>query len=660
MKSNVLKLLVFIFVLVSTHALAAADSPQLPRPMGEWTVMVYVVASDLESPKPKDYASQDISEMSQGTQGNNSDTIHVVVTTGGSKAPNWDTVKRFFIHDGQPPHVLADLGKQKMSEPQTLSKFVQYAQANFPAQHYALILWNHGGGTAGFGQDRSVVPAEMMDLTGLKNSYQSIQKQNGLLDIVVYDACLMSSIEVAEITSGVTKVMAASTESEPEHGLDYAHLLKTIATNPPKNGVEFGKIVKTGYLQQARTKGTFNSSQITYSVLDLTQLPAFNKTLESFAKELNKQLQKKGILTSEMLSRGIIRAPGYPSKNAKRLPSLDLDDYPEPEGMGNFRIDLYNFLQHIPLEFPQLQSHATTLQTQLKQLVVDYAVNDRVKAIDPEAGRISLDISTGYLEKYYLRVSPPVLPPAYSELNNALEYYNQKRKKSTSSLDGKLVCPSGVTCADAKWFELSGDKVISVDGYYGQQSEQGADVFLIKPLYRYQSLDEDKEIGVNGREACRHQLCVSETECSDLTVTENNGLWLADVEYNGSPAVLTLCRVDNSWQACSVLSQHKNIWGRDEPVSEGDRITPKVLSVSGKDIHVKPSSTVTVGKTTPVIKSECDAQTAVIIANYFGNNYKPQLERLCDQGDCVCKENDVDESCRQTNFQFKAGIRIEK
>jgi len=97
-------------------------------------------------------------------------------------------------------------------------------------------------------------------------------------------------------------------------------------------------------------------------------------------------------------------------------------------------------------------------------------------------------------------------------------------------------------------------------------------------------------------------------------------------------------------------------------VSEGDRITPKVLQVSGKDndIHVKPSSPVTVGKTTPVIKSECDAQTAVIIANYFGNNYRSQLERLCDQGDCVCKENDVDESCRQTNFQFKAGIRIEK
>jgi hypothetical protein len=248
-------------------------------------------------------------------------------------------------------------------------------------------------------------------------------------------------------------------------------------------------------------------------------------------------------------------------------------------------------------------------------------------------------------------------------LNNALKYYNQRRKNDTSFLEGSFVCPGGTVCAAAKWFELSGDEVISIDGYYGQQAEQGVDVFLIKPLYRYQSLDESKEIGVNGREACRHQLCVSETECSALTVKENNGLWLADVEYNDSPAILTLCPVDNSWQACSVLSQHKNIWGRDEPVSEGDRITPKVLQVSSedKDIPViKQSSTVTVGKTTPVIKSECDAQTAIIIASYFGNNYKSQLERLCDQGDCICKENDVDESCRDTNFQFKAGVRIKK
>jgi hypothetical protein len=343
MKSNILKWLVFVFVLVSTHTLAAADSPQLPRPMGEWTVMVYMVASDLEAlesedgPK-KEFASQDISEMLQGTKSNNSDAVHVVVTTGGSKAPNWDTVKRSFIHNGQ-RHVLADPSEQKkMSIPQTLSKFVQYARTNFPAQHYALILWNHGDGTNGFGIDISMGSEDIMDLTELKRSYQLIQQQNGLLDIVVYDACLMSSIEVAEITSGVTKVMAASTELEPGHGLDYAHLLKTITTNPPKNGVEFGKIVKTGYLEQTRSKGTFSYSQITYSVLDLTQLPAFNKTLELFAKELNKQLHDEGFLTTEVLSRGIIRAPGYPARIDGILQTRKLRSLDDP----NIRVDLYN------------------------------------------------------------------------------------------------------------------------------------------------------------------------------------------------------------------------------------------------------------------------------------------------------------------------------
>jgi hypothetical protein len=51
-------------------------------------------------------------------------------------------------------------------------------------------------------------------------------------------------------------------------------------------------------------------------------------------------------------------------------------------------------------------------------------------------------------------------------------------------------------------------------------------------------------------------------------------------------------------------------------------------------------------------------QKAVIAASYFGHNNQPQFEQLCDKGDCVCQANDEDESCRSTDFQFKAGVRL--
>jgi len=71
------------------------------------------------------------------------------------------------------------------------------------------------------------------------------------------------------------------------------------------------------------------------------------------------------------------------------------------------------------------------------------------------------------------------------------------------------------------------------------------------------------------------------------------------------------------------------------------------------------SPSLVVGETVPVIKQVCDMQTAVITASAFGNNYKPQFERLCDKGDCVCEENDKNESCIYTLNQFRTGVRIE-
>jgi len=163
---------------------------------------------------------------------------------------------------------------------------------------------------------------------------------------------------------------------------------------------------------------------------------------------------------------------------------------------------------------------------------------------------------------------------------------------------------------------------------------------------------------VNGQEACRLELCSSDTECSPLTVTEDHGLWLADVKYNDLSAVLTLCRNDSQWQVCSVLAQSSGVWGRGEEVVSGDVIVPTLLNLQDKQLTSQTSSALTVGDIAPFIRQHCDAQKAFITANFFGNNNQQQFERLCDKGDCVCQPNDSDKSCVATSNQFKAGIRI--
>ncbi len=42
--------------------------------------------------------------------------------------------------------VVQNIGEVNMGDPQSLVDFVQWAKQNYPADHYCLVLWDHGGG----------------------------------------------------------------------------------------------------------------------------------------------------------------------------------------------------------------------------------------------------------------------------------------------------------------------------------------------------------------------------------------------------------------------------------------------------------------------------------------------------------------------------------
>ncbi len=616
---------------------------QLPQPSKAWTVMVYMVGSDLEKGRSH-WASQDISEMLTGTRGAAADNVNMVVTTGGSDRYGWQTIKRNFVHNGQ-QDVIEDIGSKVMADPQTLTEFVVWAKKNFPAQHYGLILWDHGAGTNGYGKDTSDAgKGRIMSLTELSKAYQNIRSQSEKpLDIVVYDACLMGSVEVAEVTSTVADAMAGSAELEPGHGIDYAYLLNNM--NTANNGIDLGRIVKNGYIQQSKDKGSYTKDKITYSVFDLTRMSSFRTGLSEFSKELNYLFKDSGLLTYEVVGRGVLRAPGYPLKQSgSKYRSLDQK--------GIF-VDLNSLLRTAGPDLPNLHRHAQSLLTELSQLVVDYEGN--IQGIDPYAGRVSLDISAN---KDYLSI----LPEAYTTFNQALTYYNQRRKNDTFTPDGEFKCPGGFICADAKWFELMAADVLGVDGYYGQQTGDISDIYLTKSLYQYQEANNDSEIGVNGNEACQYQLCVNDASCENITLTEVYGQLVADLTLNGSPAILTFCKdTEQTWSVCSVSKQTQSLWGRSELLYPNDRIVTSVTHLqNGKATQTQSKELVVGESSTAVLKKSCNTDKAAIFAAYYGLNGKQLFELLCNKGDCVCKPNDSDESCKKTNSQFKAGVRIKK
>lgn len=197
----------------------------------EYTIMVYMVGSDLES--QGGYASSDILEMLEsGMTGRNS---NLLVYTGG--ATSWElnipsNVNTVYAlnESGDTLEEVASTGRSvNMGEADTLLDFLNYARDNYPAEKYGLIFWDHGGGPLyGFGSDE-LYGYDGLSIWELQDALGASGFSGNKLEFIGFDACLMASIEVAAMLSDYAKYMIASEEVEPGSGWDYS-FLKTLNT----------------------------------------------------------------------------------------------------------------------------------------------------------------------------------------------------------------------------------------------------------------------------------------------------------------------------------------------------------------------------------------------------------------------------------------------
>jgi len=113
----------------------------------EWTYLVYLDGdNNLEGA-----AIDDFMEMS--AVGSTS-AVNIVVQFDripgyDSSYGDWTDCKRFRVTYGMTPmaeNALIDLGECNMGDPNTLRDFVDWTMTEYPAENYALILWNHGSG----------------------------------------------------------------------------------------------------------------------------------------------------------------------------------------------------------------------------------------------------------------------------------------------------------------------------------------------------------------------------------------------------------------------------------------------------------------------------------------------------------------------------------
>lgn len=227
----------------------------------KWTVMVFVNAkNNLEY-----YGLKDVNEMEMvGSSGEVNIVAELGRISGYSSAEgDWKTTRRYLIEKDDDTSnltspVLMELENTDMGDWKHLVDFAKWSMTNFPAEHYMLIVWNHGSGWNKDSLFESTKGLSYDDETGNHMTTPEIRmalEEIGKIDIFSMDACLMQMIEVAyEIRNNVDYVVA-SEETEPGDGYTYDTFLAPLIANPGMDGAQLGQATVDSFVGHYQSIG---------------------------------------------------------------------------------------------------------------------------------------------------------------------------------------------------------------------------------------------------------------------------------------------------------------------------------------------------------------------------------------------------------------------
>ena len=275
-----------------------------------WTIFVYLCGTDLESLYGA--ATGDLAEMIE-TKG---DHLRFVVETGGTETWNNEAVdsqtnQRYLIQDGE-MYLVDEVPMASMADPETLADFVQWGVSNYASDHMGLILWDHGGGSISGVCFDEIDYGDSMDLKELDGALLSCAPVLGRkFDFIGFDACLMATVETANVVASYADYMVASQEIMPGSGYDYVAISDFIAKNPGADGAAVGKVICDSFL--AACKETGEDDEATQSVIDLSRVDELLESFNAFAKGMYEAGKNTGDLAR--IVRGVKASDNYGGNN---------------------------------------------------------------------------------------------------------------------------------------------------------------------------------------------------------------------------------------------------------------------------------------------------------------------------------------------------------
>jgi hypothetical protein len=267
----------------------------------KWAVLVYLDAdNNLES-----YGVLNVNQMEMVPASTQVVTAVQMDRNAGydSTNGNWSGCRRFTIqHDSDTPAMilnntatmtssesspyLDDLGPTDMGSPATLRAFVDWGTRTFPAEHYLLVLWDHGSGWKP--RALSTVPTRYICMDDTSYSHLLITdipdaiRTTPPIDIVACDACMMQGVEMSYELKDVCNYLVGSEENVPAEGYPYHKWLTPLVQDPTMMPAQLGKTLA----QQTYLEYESSWPDITHSVIDESTMEPLATAVKTFAQAL--------------------------------------------------------------------------------------------------------------------------------------------------------------------------------------------------------------------------------------------------------------------------------------------------------------------------------------------------------------------------------------
>jgi hypothetical protein len=294
------------------------------------------------------------------------DNVNLVAQFGMPKKP----VLQGLIEKSMGAGNLADIGEQDMGSADNLKKFVEWGMKNYPAEHYALVMWDHGAGFKG-----SMVDDETEHIIknhDLAAALEDVAKTTGKkMDIINWNACLMQQAEVGYELRNAASYMVGSQEVEaglripipglfgttPQHEVakDIQEACKTKSNLSPE---EVAKL----FVFEAKNQFAGSMFTPTQSAIDLSKMGKVKDSMDQLAGAL------LDALNADPSNLDRVRSD---IKSSQRMIAADmyLEPYVDYRDLGDFARSLVKD-EKLCAASPAVAEAAKTVMSAVKDAVI--------------------------------------------------------------------------------------------------------------------------------------------------------------------------------------------------------------------------------------------------------------------------------------------------